>query len=179
MTRRGFTLIELVVSLGIVAVLSLALGSTILLSTRTLPTTGGGPETQAAAGRALQILGADVRLATAASMPNNRTLILTVRDQTGDAAEETVTYAWGGTTGDPFTRTFNADVMTLLPSVADLEFNSITRDSVDTGDITTEPTERMRISISAGTAETTGVTAEFRLLNARTSGGGGGDDDDD
>ena len=133
----------------------------------------------AAAGRALQILGADVRLATTASMPNNRTLILTVRDQTGDAAEETVTYAWGGTTGDPFTRTFNADVVTLLPSVADLEFTSITRASVDTGDITTEPTERMRISISAGTAEMTGVTAEFRLLNARTSGGGGDDDDDD
>ena len=161
MTRRGFTLIELVVSLGIVAVLSMALGSTILISTRALPNAGGGPETKAASGRALQILGADIRLATSVAMPDVRTLTLTVRDQTGDAVDETITYAWAGSSGDPFTRTYNADVVTLIPSVIDLKFAALTRSSVTTDDAVTVPSDRIRISFGAGSGDNTDVTAEL------------------
>ena len=167
MTRRGFTLIELVVSLSIVAVLSMALGSSILISTRALPNAGGGPETKAAAGRTLQVLGADIRLATSVAMPNTRTLTLTLRDQTGDATAETITYAWGGASGDPLTRSFNADVVTMVPSVGALQFTAVTRSSVTTDDRVTTPSDRVRVSFTAGVADPTSVTAEFRLLNAR------------
>lgn len=167
MNRRGFTLIELVVSLGIVGILAMALGSTVTLSMRALPTTGGGPETQASAGRALQIIGSDVRLATAVSMPDVRTLTLTIPDQTGDAAAETVTYAWAGSSGDPLTRSFNADSSTLLASVIDLKFASLTRANVTTDDRTTKPSDRVRVTMAVGSSETVDVQAEFRLFNAR------------
>lgn len=167
MRRRGFTLIELVVSLGIVGVLAMAMGSTIVLSMRALPTAGGGPETQASAGRTLQIIGSDVRLATAVSMPDVRTLTLTIPDQTGDASDETVTYAWAGTAGNPFTRTFNADTTTLLSSVNDMKFAAVTRSDIATDERTMSPTDRVRVTISISAAESTDVSAEFRLLNAR------------
>ncbi len=167
MKRRGFTLIELVVSLGIVGILAVAMGSTITLSMRALPTPGGGPETQASAGRALQIIGSDARLATAAAMPDIRTLTLTIPDQTGDASAETVTYAWAGSSGDPLTRTFNADSSTLLASVIDLKFASLTRPNVATDQRTTTPSDRVRVTMTVGSAEAVDVQAEFRLFNAR------------
>lgn len=167
MKRRGFTLIELVVSLGIVGVLAMAMGSTITLSMRALPTAGGGLETQASAGRALQIIGSDVRLASAVAMPDDRTLTLTIPDQTGDASSETVTYAWAGNSGDPFTRTYNADTSTLLTSVTDLKIVSRTRSSIATDERTTTPSDRIRVTIGIGTTETVSVQAEFRLFNTR------------
>lgn len=168
MKRRGFTLIELVVSLGIVGILATAIGSSITLSMRALPTSGGKPETQATAGRALQVIGSDVRLATSVSMPNVRTLTLTIPDQTGDNAAETVTYAWAGSTGDPLTRTYNADTATLLSSVIDAKFAGVKRASFTAEDHTVTPTDRVRVTLSVTAAEAVDVTAEFRVFNART-----------
>jgi len=88
--RRGFTLIELIVSLSVVGILTMAIGSAIVLSMRSLPTPGGFSEMQAAAGRSLTILGNDIRLATAVAIPDFRTLTLTLPDRTGDAVAETV-----------------------------------------------------------------------------------------
>jgi len=167
MKRRGFTLIELVVSLGVMGVLSLALASTILLSTRALPNAGGGPENQAAAGRALQILGADIRLAKTVAMPDSRTLTLTIADQTGDAAEESITYAWDNSIGSPFTRTYNGNAVPLVSSISDLKFQALKRPSVKTDVAEGVPTDRIRVSFSTANADPTDVTGEFRLLNAR------------
>ena len=167
MKRRGFTLIELVVSLGVMGVLSLALASTILLSTRALPNAGGGPENQAAAGRALQILGADIRLAKTVAMPDIRTLTLTIADQTGDAAEETITYAWDNTIGSPLTRTYNGDAVSLVSSISDLKFQALKRPSVTTDIAESVPTDRIRVFFSTANADPTDVTGEFRLLNVR------------
>lgn len=167
MKRRGFTLIELVVSLGIVGILAMALGSTVTLSLRALPTPGGGPETQASAGRALQIIGSDIELASTVAMPDVRTLTLTIPDQTGDASAETVTYAWAGSSGDPLTRTFNADTVTLLPSVVDLKYVALKSASVTTDLRTTTPADRISITMAVGSSETVDAQAIFRLFNAR------------
>lgn len=167
-TRRGFTLVELVVSLGIVGVLSMAMGSTIILSMRAMPTAGGGLETRAATGRALQIIGTDIRLASAVSMPNVRTLTLTVPDRTGDANAETITYEWEGTPGDPLTRQFNADVSTLIASVGDLKFAAVTEATIDAEGRASSPADRIRVTLVTSSAEAVDATGEFRLLNART-----------
>lgn len=164
---RGFTLIELVVSLGIVGVLSMALGSTILLSMRAMPTPGVSAETRASAGRALQVVGSDIRLATSVTMPNTRTLTLSVPDRTGDGSPEAITYQWTGTPGDPLVRQVNADTSTLVVSVGDLVFTAIKRAGIAVDDRTSVPSDRIRATLTIGSAEAVGVTGEFRLLNAR------------
>lgn len=165
--RRGFTLIELVVSLGIVGVLSMALGSTILLSTRAMPTPGGGPETSASAGRALQLIGTDLRLATSVAIPNVRTLTLTVPDFTGDSNAETISYEWAGTPGNPLTRRVNADTSSLLASVGDLKFASLKRASIVADERSTTPADRVSVVLVTNTTEPVTISGEFRLLNAR------------
>lgn len=162
--RRAFTLVELVVSLGITGVLSLAIASSIVLSTRALPTPGGLTESQAAAGRALQVFGADVRLATSASLPDARTMNLTIPDITGDAASETVVYAWSGTPGEPLTRTINAESATIISSITDFRLAALNRAAIDAGGRIAEPTDRVLLTIATGSVE---VTGEYRLLNAR------------
>lgn len=168
MNRRGFTLIELVVSLSVVGILALAIGSSIIISTRTLPTADGFAEMQASAGRALTLLGDDVRLATSIAAPDVRTLTLTIPDQDGDAADETVEYQWSGSAGDSFTREFNGGgPNALLSDIIDLKFTAITTAGFTAGDRTSTPTDRVRIDVLAGKSESVEVSAEYRCFNAR------------
>jgi prepilin-type N-terminal cleavage/methylation domain-containing protein len=166
--RRGFTLIELVVSLSVVGVLTMAIGSSIVISTRTLPTANGFSEMQASAGRSLTLLGDDIRLATSVAAPDVRTLTLWIPDQTGDNAPETVEYQWSGSAGDSFTREFNgAGQNSLLSDIIDLEFIAIKGVGYRAGDRTSTPADRVRIDILAGTREAVEVSAEYRFFNTR------------
>ena len=168
MNRRGFTLIELIVSLSVVGILTMAIGSAIVLSTRTLPTPGGFSEMQAAAGRSLTLLGDDIRLATAVATPDVRTITLTIPDQTGDAVAETVEYQWSGVAGEPFTREYNGGGQNaLLSPIIDVRFTPIQAASFDAGGRISQAPDRVRIEIQAGTTQTVAVSAEYRFFNTR------------
>lgn len=167
MKRRGFTLIELVVSLSVVGILVTAIGSTIVVATRSLPTSGGYAETQASVGRTLMVLGEDVRLATSASVSNARDLTLTVPDRTGDDNEETIVYSWSATGGAPFVRTFNGESHDVIGSINTINMTAIKRSSIDTDGRTSTPSDRIKIALRTQHAQPVIATAEFRLFNTR------------
>lgn len=167
MRRRGFTLIELVVSLSVVGILITAIGSSIVVATRSLPTSGGLAETQASTGRALMLVGEDIRLATTATITSGRQLDLTLPDRTGDAATEAISYSWSGTNGDPLVRSFNGSDNELLPALDSFSVLSNTRASFDADGRTTTPADRIIIELTTLGVEPVSVTGEFRLMNAR------------
>jgi len=168
MRRRGFTLVELVVSLGIVGILSLAMSSSIMLSTRALPSSTGFAERQAAMGRALLGVSEDVRTSLAVKIFNTKTLKMTVPDITGDATDDIIVYEWGGNAGDPLTRTLNStSPQSVIPDVTGFKLSVIDGVSVNLIDRTVVSPQRLGIEVSSGTAEPLTVSTEIRLLNAR------------
>lgn len=128
-TRRGFTLIELVVALGLTSIVSAALMSALLLSLRAIPAPDDGGMTGADLDAACEFLLADASLASALTVSSTK-LTMTVPDVTGDAAADTVEYQLDSGT---LTRAVNAgDARTLATDLASLSFTLTT----DTGRVT-------------------------------------------
>lgn len=93
-TRRfsgGFTLIEMSISIALVGIVSSALMSAFLLALKAIPADNDPGITAARADAAFEFLLADAMLASTASSSGQK-LTMTVPDQTGDAAAETVVY---------------------------------------------------------------------------------------
>jgi prepilin-type N-terminal cleavage/methylation domain-containing protein len=104
---RGFTLVELVMAASIMAVLLVAVQSTIMLAAHAVP----GANTKATAlvtgSAALELLNGDVAYATAASVRTATGLTIQVPDRNGDGAPETIVWGWDGTSGGNLTRSVN------------------------------------------------------------------------
>lgn len=105
--NAGFTLIELVASLGAMSVILVALGSTILIAARIAPQPSDAPQVAARTSRALDQFLTELSQASRITELNPAAITLEVPDRTGDAAPETIRYAWQGT-GRPLTRSINA-----------------------------------------------------------------------
>lgn len=115
--HAGFTLIELVASLGAMSVILVALGSTILIAGRIAPQQSDAPQVAARTARALDQFLTELSQASRITELNAAAITLEVPDRTGDASPETVRYAWGGV-GRPLTRSINsAAPVTILDAV--------------------------------------------------------------
>jgi type II secretory pathway pseudopilin PulG len=118
--RRGFTMVELVVSLGISTAVMLGVVALLGLSSSAIPKPGGVQETAIDGADLLARISADVASATQVSALNGRTLSVVVPDRTGDNLDETIVYSWGGSAGDPVTRVVNGTLSGELLDSADL-----------------------------------------------------------
>ena len=114
----GFTLVELVVSLGIASVLMFGVGAAMLIAARAMP--DAASPTRAivdAAGALEQVL---TELQYAVSIPNKSATMIefTVADRDGNDIPETIRYEWSGAAGDPLTRRYNGGAA--VPVLADV-----------------------------------------------------------
>lgn len=107
--RRAFTLGELVVSLGLVSVLLLAMGSVMVVSGRAVGVSAAHAG-EAKVDDAIAALAAEHRLALSILERTPTAITFTVPDRDGDLAVETIRYAWSGIAGDPLTRQYNGAV---------------------------------------------------------------------
>jgi prepilin-type N-terminal cleavage/methylation domain-containing protein len=107
-SRLGFSLMELVVSMAVISVLLVSLGSAIVVTSRAMPapsSPGGGAEFKRAA--ALDQMCAELRCATAFTEIGATSVAFSVPDRDKDATEEKIRYAWTGVSGAPLTREYN------------------------------------------------------------------------
>lgn len=105
---RGVTLVELLVSLSILAIVITALGSVMVLTSHAV----GLSATQAVEARTDDVaatLAAEQRLALRVLERTNRSITFVV-DRDHDGTTETIGYAWSGVSGDPLTRSLNGGV---------------------------------------------------------------------
>lgn len=109
-TRRGHTLVEAVVSLGVVGVLAAAIGSAMLLAARSAPREDDAVSRTLVARRVADRIAADLALATSIDERSDHVLVLRLADQDADGTAEHVAWAWSGTPGDALRRVQNGVV---------------------------------------------------------------------
>ena len=120
---NGFTLLEIVVALPIMALLMVGLGAAIKIAAQAVPNGTGNASATLSAREALDLIAADLTYATSigtdvttAGAANQ--LSFNIPDRDGlPPTTETITYSWSGTAGTPLTRTFNGTTTTIAPSV--------------------------------------------------------------
>jgi len=131
-SRRAFTLIELLVSMSITSIIFLAIGSTIVIVSRSLPNPEDPTEHALSTAQVLQRLDSELRYATDINLPTQTSIEFTVADRDADASPETLLYGWSGTPGDPLTRSRNGGAPeTLIEGVRgwDIAFDIFTVES--------------------------------------------------
>ncbi len=101
----GFTLLEMIVSLVVVAVLMVGLSSAVVLASRALPHHTADAVAATDAARVLQQLSDELRAATELPTRTATSITFNLPDRDGDGQPQVITYAWSGTPGDPLTRT--------------------------------------------------------------------------
>ncbi len=91
--HRGFTLVETVVAVGVSSILMLALGSTVMIASRAVPS-GDEPLIRAAqVERAFAFIRSDLEEAVGMRL-DGATLHVAVPDRDGDGVGEVITYAF-------------------------------------------------------------------------------------
>jgi type II secretory pathway pseudopilin PulG len=105
----GYTLIELSLSLGVMAVLGVAMASAVVLCARAVPRGGASTAEEATnlAARIAQQMAGELHYALDVTEAAPTAVTFTVADRDGDGAPERIRYAWSGRNGDPLTRQYN------------------------------------------------------------------------
>lgn len=153
MKGRGFTLVEIAISLAVMSIVLAGLGSVFVLAARGAEASADDSGAASAAG--LTLLAAELGDAARISSTAARDVTFEVADRTGDAAREVIRYTWSGTPGDPLVRTFNgvsANATGPLGSFA-LAFATSTRDRRTTSG-TAESAETLLASYTGGVSGT-------------------------
>ena len=130
--RSGFSLVELVVSMGLVTLIVAALGSTFVIAAHALP---NGKQTidlvNRAAGVAVDI-DEDLRTAVYLTERSPNAVTFVVADRNGDGLPEVIRYAWSGTPGDPLTLRYNNGSAVIQPDVYQFNLSYEQKNLVET-----------------------------------------------
>ncbi len=133
--RLAFTLIELVASLAVLAVLMLAIGSTVLLASKAVPDADQPMMRSVAAARVLEQIASDLETAIHIDSLNPRDLRFEVADRDGDGDEEELRYLWSGNAGDPLRLRYNGgSERVVVENVYDLRVSRVTAEVSDEDD---------------------------------------------
>lgn len=126
--RRGHTLVELIVSIAVMATIMVGIASALVLASKTLPDRSTPAAAVSKAGEvADQILG-ELTYALSVISQGPKSIAFTVADRNGDNLPERIEYTWSGTAGDPLTRKYNDDpLVTLLANVQEFRLTYATR----------------------------------------------------
>lgn len=120
---RGHTLVELVMSLAVVALLMGSLASAMVLASRALPADASAEAAPVAAYHAAEELAGELYCAQSFSLLTSSGIEFTVADRNNDSLPETIRYEWSGTPGDPLTRRYNGGApLTVAHNVHQLAF---------------------------------------------------------
>jgi len=109
MTRRGFSMVELVVALAISSLLLGAIASLFVLQSRAMPDGTSVLSRENAASAGIARFAFDLSRATFVNSATLARVELVVSDCTGDGVDDLVVYTWAGT-GQPWVRTLNASM---------------------------------------------------------------------
>jgi len=119
---RGLTLVELLVSIAVTAILMLAIGSAMLIATHAFPDVGSAASATIVASEVAEQLTTELQYAVSIISRSEKMVEFTVADRDTDEVPEVIRYQWSGIAGAPLTRQYNGgSVVEVLDSVQ--EFN--------------------------------------------------------
>ncbi len=167
--RRGYTLVELVMSVAVATVLLGGTASAVLLAGRALPDGDSLLELRLRSETVVNRLALDLLCAESFPLRTATGLEFTVADRGhGVAGAETIAYSWSGTPGDPLTRRYNSGTaVDLLADVQNFELLYDVRTETETTSETIQSiSEEMVLAYFDGWA---GVTATDGTYSVMTS----------
>ncbi len=127
-SRHAFTLLELSLSLMIVATVTLALGSAVVIASRAVPTDDAPGLAATEQMRALQQIRLDIGEALFFRKLTATGAEVILSDRNGDGASERIVYDWDGIAGHALTRSINGGSSeVLIPRVQDFTIKRHTR----------------------------------------------------
>jgi prepilin-type N-terminal cleavage/methylation domain-containing protein len=112
--RRAFTLIEIVLAMGVFSILAGALGGIMLLSARAVPSTSTAADKASVAAGVLARLSSELEVATAVLEGDSRGITFVIPDRTGDGSDDTIRYEWTGSDTRLLTRTLDGGTPQVL-----------------------------------------------------------------
>ena len=115
--RAAFTLVEVMVSMVVVAIIMGAMASLMRLATTQFDATSSGTSNLTKTTTLLQQITAEVALAKTVTERTATAITFTVPDRNGDGQDETIRYSWTGTAGGAMTRTYNGTSATIADNV--------------------------------------------------------------
>lgn len=155
--HRAFTLIEVLVSTAISTILFAAIGSCLLIASRSYPSLSSPLAQAIVATQATDQMAADLRFANKVVSGSTKSLIFTVADRTGDGVDEVIGYVWSGNAGEPLQRYFNSTATEhIVTSVQGLTFQYDIRTIV--GTTTRKVLDRVVIDLEVGNKGTSRST---------------------
>ncbi len=126
--RRGHTLLELVISMALGAMLVAGLASALLLAGRTLDAGASTAVKRVEAAQTLRDVLTDAGQALHFSERTATAIAFTVPDRDGDDVPETVRYSWTGTAGAPLLMEYNGNsAEVLIDDVQQFDLSYLTR----------------------------------------------------
>ena len=102
--RRGFTLVEMAVTVAVVSILTVAIASAILIATHALPDAGHAMPPGVDVALAADQMAGELYSATSLTQYSPTMIEFTVNR---GGADHTIRYEWSGTPGDPLTRQYD------------------------------------------------------------------------
>lgn len=118
--RRGYTLIELAVAMASGSVLMIGLSSAVVIALRCSDVSSMPAPSTLTGSQRLTDMQTELQFALTLTEATSTAITATVPDRNGDAAAETIRYAWSGTTGGSLTRQLNSGtVYTLAENIYD------------------------------------------------------------
>lgn len=105
----GFTLAEMLVSIGITSTLVLALGSILMVATHALPEADLLEGRLFTAHQVAEDIANELQFAITFTEREPNAITFTVADRDSDSNPELIRYTWSGVSGTPLTRQYNSD----------------------------------------------------------------------
>jgi hypothetical protein len=104
---KAFTLIEMILGLAITTILLAAMGSLVLVASRSIPDRGRATDMTSAAAGTLEQFSADIAAAESIAMGLDTGIEVKVPDRDSDGKQEEIRYEWPGTPGASLDRVYN------------------------------------------------------------------------
>ena len=156
-TRRGLTLIELIISIAISAILMVGLSSAMFIALRASNTSSGPGDGALNANSVVVDMIAEIQYAQSITEQTATAINVTVPDQNSDTFPETIRYAWSGIPGDPLTRQYNSGtVANVVVDVNDFALEYVPSAS---------PIDYVNVTLQVGSDGRSRVDSAIRLLN--------------
>ncbi|MBL8764524.1 MAG: type II secretion system protein [Phycisphaerae bacterium] len=156
---RGFTLVELAASMAIMALLTGALASIVVLSTRAAATMRSEETVRGNLDACMTLIDLDARAATQVLRRGSLELDMLVPDRNGDGDPERIRYAWSGSPGAPLRRTYNTEDP--YPVSPPLQSFALAFESISAPDAVTSPSTETAEMLLASNQAT--PNASFQL----------------
>lgn len=166
--RRGFTLVELIVSSAVAGLIIFGLASAIVLVSRAISSETSAPAAVSSAATVVDALARDLQYALSVMEHGSRAIEVTVPDRTADGNPETIRYEWDGKVGSPLIWTYNGKSVELAQTVTALTFTpeveTVTTQEQQT---TTATGSEMLLSSFYGWSGASATPSEFRINASR------------